>query len=314
MSFWTSQKLEVELPALIDPYSIKQIDCNCYTLRVGDEYYVSPTDQTPDPKSVTIRKLSDNEAFTIPPGQFALLITEEIVRIPRDAMAFISMKAKIKFKGLINVSGFHVDPGYSGKLVFSVFNAAPGPVHLRRGQDCFLIWFAGLGVESAKHKTGGGVTSIPTEIVNAIPGELQSLEGLHRAISDSERRLSERINNLEPKQAMIVSGLSMVVALFIAILVCLIPMAINAMRPNKVPSGLSTQTLSPPYSDPSRLKKSCELAPACAAATSDANSNGASAATVSSQAARLREPVPIVSPVPQSTPGRDSKPVNLKKE
>lgn len=56
--------------------------------------------------------------FTIPKGQFALLITEEIVKVPNNALAFISFKAKYKYKGLINVSGFHVDPGWYGKLTF----------------------------------------------------------------------------------------------------------------------------------------------------------------------------------------------------
>ena len=50
--------------------------------------------------------------FTIPPGQFAFLLTEEVVSVPPDALAFISIRAKTKFRGLVNVSGFHVDPGY----------------------------------------------------------------------------------------------------------------------------------------------------------------------------------------------------------
>jgi hypothetical protein len=40
-------------------------------------------------------------------------------------MAFISMRTAFKFKGLVNISGFHVDPGYKGKLIFAVFNASP---------------------------------------------------------------------------------------------------------------------------------------------------------------------------------------------
>ena len=41
----------------------------------------------------------------------ALLITEEQVNVSLYAMAFISMKAGKKLGGLINISGFHVDPG-----------------------------------------------------------------------------------------------------------------------------------------------------------------------------------------------------------
>lgn len=217
MSFWTSQQLELHLPKLIDKFAIERVDCNAYTLRIGDELYVSPTDQTPDPKSSTIQRLAKDEAFTIPPGQFAFLITEEIVRVPRDAMAFISMKARIKFKGLVNVSGFHVDPGFHGKLVFSVFNAGPAVVHLRRGQDCFLIWYASLGEDSTKYKDERATTTLSTDLINALPGELQSLEGLHRKIDDVESRLNERLNKVEPKQAALITGLAFLIALLTSI-------------------------------------------------------------------------------------------------
>ncbi len=222
MSFWTSQQLELNLPKLIDRYSDKQVDCNAYTLRIGDEVYVSPTDQTPDPKSSTIRRLAEGEGFTIPQGQFAFLITEETVQVPRDAMAFISMKAKIKFKGLVNVSGFHVDPGFHGRLVFSVFNAGPTVIHLKRGQDCFLIWYASLDEESKKYKVGIYNTSLSPDLINALPGELQSLEGLSRRMKDIEKRLDERINKIEPKQAELITRVTTytaVVAFFLAAII-----------------------------------------------------------------------------------------------
>jgi dUTPase len=92
-------------------------------------------DQTADPTTVTVRKLGEGEAFTIPPGQFAFLLTEEVVSVPADALAFISVRARTKFRGLVNVSGFHVDPGYRGQLTFSVFNAGPAPIHLKRSAN-----------------------------------------------------------------------------------------------------------------------------------------------------------------------------------
>src|SRR5262245_26127654 len=139
MSFWSGEKLVEELPRLIDPYDEKQIDCAAYTLRIGDEVYISPSDSA-EASSSTRKKLDDSESFVIPPGQFAFLLTHERVRVPNTAVGFISMKARIKFRGLVNVSGFHVDPGYDGRLVFSVFNAGPSPVHLAQGDNCFLIW------------------------------------------------------------------------------------------------------------------------------------------------------------------------------
>jgi hypothetical protein len=129
--FWSGETLSERLKPLIDPFTPGRVDCAAYTLAIGPEIYVSPNDQTADPTSVTVRKLTEGEAFTIPPGQFAFLLTEEVVSVPADALAFISIRAKTKFRGLVNVSGFHVDPGYRGQLTFAVFNAGQnlrGPV------------------------------------------------------------------------------------------------------------------------------------------------------------------------------------------
>jgi dCTP deaminase len=83
-------------------------------------------------------------ALVIPPGQFGLLYTNERVTIPSDVLSFISIKARVKLKGLVNISGFHVDPGFSGRLKFSVYNAGNHEIYLEYDKAYFLIWFADL--------------------------------------------------------------------------------------------------------------------------------------------------------------------------
>jgi dCTP deaminase len=215
MTFWNGQKLAQRLPQLIDPYNAASIDCAAYTLSVGPEVYVSPTDQTTDPQQQTVRILAEREGFTIPPGQFAFLLTEQVVHVPADALAFISMKAKIKFRGLINVSGFHVDPGFTGKLVFAVFNAAPVAVHLRRGDPCFLIWFADLNSAAETFiRKAPAQTGIPTERINGISGELHSFQGLAKKIKDVEKSLTDRIHTVEREGALlkVMAGVVLTVA------------------------------------------------------------------------------------------------------
>ena len=108
-------------------FSRDQIDCAAYTLRVGSEVFISPSTAV-EAATKTKLLLKEDEGFAIPPpGQFALVLTEESVEVPKSAVAFISMKARIKFKGLVNVSGFHVDPGYHGKLLFAIYNANASP-------------------------------------------------------------------------------------------------------------------------------------------------------------------------------------------
>lgn len=182
MAFWSGVTLAARLPKLIEGFDKKNIDCAAYTLRIGPAIYVSPSTSA-EAATRTKVVLDERQDFVIPPGQFAFLLTEERVTVPSSAVAFISMKAGVKFKGLVNVSGFHVDPGYSGRLVFGVYNAGPATVHLARGDDCFLIWYASLDCES-----GGYVRQAPprdeitSELITPVAGRLESLAGLSKRI------------------------------------------------------------------------------------------------------------------------------------
>src|SRR5690349_19591474 len=85
--FWSGETLSERLAQLIEPFAPERVDCAAYTLSVGPEVYISPNDQAADPTTVTVRKLDLGDAFTVPPGQFAFLLTEEIVAVPADALA-----------------------------------------------------------------------------------------------------------------------------------------------------------------------------------------------------------------------------------
>src|SRR5258708_5157038 len=111
MAFWSGEQLARELPALINPFKASQLDCASYRLCVGEQAFVT-TDKlssgAPDPKLIIVLGEPPSHLVNIPPGQFAFLLTQEMVAVPNRAMALISMRAKYKFRGLINVSGFHV--------------------------------------------------------------------------------------------------------------------------------------------------------------------------------------------------------------
>ena len=217
-TFWSGETLSERLEKLIDPFDHGRVDCAAYTLAIGPEVYVSPSDQATDPNTVTIRQLGKEESFTIPPGQFAYLLTEEVVSVPANALAFISIRAKTKFRGLVNVSGFHVDPGYCGQLTFAVFNAGPAPVHLKRGQPIFLIWYSGLDRETAFKKDGTIHKGIDSTVVTAIAGELQSFASLSKKIEDVEDGLNKRVQKIENAQTKfhVIGGIVLALAIILA--------------------------------------------------------------------------------------------------
>lgn len=138
-----------------------------YTLHLGKEVYVS-TDDLP-------KRLKPHEFFTIRPGDFVLLITREQLMMPSNVMGFISMRFKYKQKGLINVSGFHVDPGYKGRLIFSAFNAGPKDIVLREDEPLFMIFFQAMDKECNYDKELPKYLEIPSEMVENIRGRSTTL-------------------------------------------------------------------------------------------------------------------------------------------
>ncbi|MFD1631084.1 dCTP deaminase domain-containing protein [Pseudopedobacter beijingensis] len=186
MGFLGTNELRQILPNCIDKFDDKRIDNVAYELSLGEEAYLT------DSKSGKKEKLDDkNTQIVIKSGQFALLLTDEVVSIPDDLIAFISIKFSQKIKGLINVSGFHVDPGFKGKIIFSVYNAGPTNIVLDKGNPYFMIWFSNLTssslVYNGKHK---GQNSISGEVIHSLNGELASPNVLLDRIKSNESKLT----------------------------------------------------------------------------------------------------------------------------
>jgi dCTP deaminase len=169
-------------------YSEDRVEPAAYRLRVGAEVYVTPVPGEKDPRMRAKRKLKEREAVVIPSGQFAILCTEEEIRVPRTTTAFIGLRMKQKLRGLINVSGFHADPGYSGHLLFAVFNAGPSEVHVARGDEWFMISFLDLDIGAqSPRRPESGHAGIPTEFTSALASEFPTLKSLDAKIGAMER-------------------------------------------------------------------------------------------------------------------------------
>lgn len=271
MAFWSGNKLAVEIPRrkIVEEFHAEQVDCSAYTLTLGEEFFVTPDYSVPvrenTKKSLTVSKRWDQSLpetqrveggpMIVPPGQFAFLLTEEFLRIPNDVMAFISLKSSAKWRGLINVSGFHVDPGYHGRLIYSVYNAGPTPIQLNRGQDLFLLWIADLDDsatgEYAK-KQARPLLEIPSTMVSEVNRQIHSLQ----ALSDRIEKLASRITIM----AAVFTILGVVAGLVLAAMQLLPDKQPNT--PPAPPAALTAPT--PPASPPApapRPTPPADLAP-----------------------------------------------------
>lgn len=210
MAFWGGKRLATEgaEKEIVSNFNPGQVDCNAYELTLGGEAYVSPgmAADLNNHQKIALKEPAEKTfggkvircgggIVTIPAGQFAFLLTEETVKIPRDAMGFISLKFGMKAKGLINVSGFHVDPGYNGHLVFSVFNAGPSPIQMARGESLFLLWIADLSGDDDDEfiKKGIGQLEISSNLISKISNKNHSLQ----ALSEKIDALSGKFDNIK---------------------------------------------------------------------------------------------------------------------
>lgn len=189
MAFWSSETLKRQIVAerIIEPYVASNVKHGAYELGLGSSVFTTSEGQK--------RSLTAEDQVAILPGQFALLITEERIRVPTNAIAFISIKAGIKFRGLVNVSGFHVDPGFKGRLKFSVFNAGSKNIVLDRAQRVFLIWFARLDLTTSDTYNGDHLNQddITSDDVMKIQGDVASPAALKTRLDEVERMYDKRL-------------------------------------------------------------------------------------------------------------------------
>jgi len=111
------------------------------------------------------------------------------------------MRTPFKFRGLINVSGFHVDPGYNGQLVYAVFNAGPSPVHLKENELTFKIWLCDLDRESSPPYIADpreGYHDISNEMVHGMSREILSLQNLAKKLQDHQNDIERRFSEQRP--------------------------------------------------------------------------------------------------------------------
>jgi dCTP deaminase len=196
MSFWNSEKLcdiQRDSHTLIYPFEQGCVKHGAYELSLGEQALV-----TSDPTGKK-QNLADREQLVIPPGQFGLLLTKETVSIPDYAIGFISIRFSFKQRGLVNVSGFHVDPGYNGRLEFAVYNAGSRNIVLSQGDRVFMMWFSDLSSATKDLYDGAGRNEITSEDSMMIQGNLASPAALKEQFDQLGSEHDQRLKALDDK-------------------------------------------------------------------------------------------------------------------
>lgn len=187
MPFWSSQTIRARgaNTRLVKPFDPARVQQGAYELAMGPQGAISSDGHN------RITKLEPRQSFCVPRGQFGLLLTEETVSIPNNVVAFISLKTSVKSLGLVNVSGFHVDPGYDCRLKFWVYNAGNQDIHILRGDPTFLIWFSDLDQETDDPYTKNlpSHNEITSEDLRRLQGHLASPSELLKQMESLENKV-----------------------------------------------------------------------------------------------------------------------------
>lgn len=187
MSFWSTQKIQAfqDKHLLINKFNRSRLKHGAYELSLGSKYYQTSS------SSKQVQSEGHGSQIVIEAGQFALLTTDEEITIPPNAIGLISIKAGIKFRGLVNISGFHVDPGYSGLLKFSVYNAGSRDIILTVGTPVFMLWLADMDstVEDPYQNKSSNRCITDSDVMN-MNGKVASPAALNERLLDLEKRIS----------------------------------------------------------------------------------------------------------------------------
>ncbi|MBQ2888483.1 MAG: hypothetical protein IJE29_06145 [Firmicutes bacterium] len=138
---------------LIEGYRPENIQTCSYDLRMGEQYYFY---RKKDGDTVHISTLGKGDILKIPPNSICYVMTEEIVNMPLDLTASISLSFGLIKSGVMLAAQPPYDPGYRGKTVALLHNLSNQPVKIERGEHILNIVFTELSkpLESEQLYTG----------------------------------------------------------------------------------------------------------------------------------------------------------------
>lgn len=167
-----------------------------YDLRMGSQVFISH-------EQLPVYLSEENPVAIIPSGAFALLISYEEIGVPEDLIGFITTRLKFKLQGLINVSGFHVDPSYKGHLIFSVQNVGPNDIRIYYRECVFTMFWS-----EVKGKIPDFVRQrVQRKPFNRISGELMNQLGGGSVTLGSLKRDLDRLDHIIKVYAPIMGAL-----------------------------------------------------------------------------------------------------------
>lgn len=173
-------ELEIS-PIFIDDFDIKNLKSANYDLRIGEEVYT-----TQEKYPLELSSKCPERMIKVEPGSFGLFLTHEYIYLPEDIYGLISLRFKYKIQGLVNVSGFHIDPGYHGRILFGIYNSGPSEIILQYKEPIFMISFVNVGDGVKVPYNREPIQEIRPEYIERLIGPPVSLKNVHDRVEKLE--------------------------------------------------------------------------------------------------------------------------------
>ncbi len=138
----------------------------------------------------------------IQPGEVVYVLSKEKVNLPANMYMSLSANRGMSEYGVLTLGGFAVDPGYSGRLMFGLFNYSSTPFPLipesKLIGGVFYLFEENETIDIGDLETPKSIEKFPARLVNIIskysPTGMSSLEESMKAISKQVDALREELS------------------------------------------------------------------------------------------------------------------------
>lgn len=154
------------------------------------------------PANISDFTIATKENFTIDPGETVFVLSEEILRLPKNIKAELSHKRKIAHLGILVLGGFCIDPLYEGHLIFGMYNYSNRPFQLQKDKKLIAAQFYELSAEEiGEFPKPKSLMDFPDELVQIAKGLSPiSLQGIENRIEQVSNRLLEIENSIKNRK------------------------------------------------------------------------------------------------------------------
>ena len=189
----------VEDGKIIENGSINNCGALKYDFTLSDEILKSDFSA---PVKLADLTVEERRTALIQPGEVVYVLTKEKVNLPADMYMSLSANRGMSEYGVLTLGGFAVDPGYSGRLMFGLFNYSSTPFTLMPGEKLIGGVFYQLNEDESvsidELVAPKSIDEFPARLVSIIsqysPTGMTSLEESIKTISKQMTALKEELN------------------------------------------------------------------------------------------------------------------------